>query len=109
MRASTFRACGCCLSLCLLVLSAGCHKHAQSIAYVPVSGKVMYKGKPLPGGRITFVTVKDGFASSANVKEDGQYQMNAPLGEVKIGVDNSMLRVQRGPPGHVPPSHMPQS
>jgi hypothetical protein len=104
MRASTFRVCRCCLPLCLLVLAAGCNQRAQSIKYVPVSGKVLYKGKALPGGRITFVTVKGSFASSANIREDGTYKMDVPIGDVLIGVDNTMLGKQRGAPTQMPQS-----
>jgi hypothetical protein len=104
MRASTLRAFGCCLPVWLLVLAAGCGHHARSTDFAPVSGKVLYKGKPLPGGRITFVTVKDGFATSANIHEDGQYKLDSPVGEVQISVDNSMLLHQRGQPTRPPQS-----
>jgi len=46
----------------------------------------------LPGGRVSFVTVKGGFPASGIINEDGTYQIKAPIGEVNIGVDNNMLR-----------------
>jgi len=82
------------LSLGLLILIAGCGGNPHSVDYAEVSGKVLFQGKPLPGGRVSFVAVKGGFPASGIINEDGTYQIKAPIGEVQIGVDNSMLRPQ---------------
>jgi hypothetical protein len=88
-----WRACWLYLPLGLLVLGAGCQAgKPHSVPYAEVSGKVMYKGKPLPGGRITFVAVNGGFASSGTIHRDGTYKLDAPVGDVQIAVDNEMLR-----------------
>jgi|SRR5579883_2427189 len=48
-----------------------------------VTGKVLYKGKPLPGGIVTFIH-PDGRSAHAQIQEDGSYKVaNAPGGEVK--------------------------
>ncbi len=83
--------CGC-LSLGLLAGTTGCSKTAHGTEHIQVSGKVLFKGKPLPGGRVTFAAIKDGFASSAPIDENGNYKLNAPIGEVLISVDNRMFQ-----------------
>ncbi len=49
----------------------------------PVSGKVTYKGEPLPGGVVTFIH-PDGRTGYTTIKEDGSYTIPAaPGGDVK--------------------------
>jgi hypothetical protein len=49
-----------------------------------VVGKVTYRGKPLPGGTITFVTAK-GKALSGRLDTEGAYEVkNIPVGEVRV-------------------------
>jgi len=81
---------GTALTLGLLVLVVGCSGKRKSAEYGEVSGRVFYKGSPLPGGRITFVA-PDGYNGGDNIDEKGNYKISAPVGPVKIGVDNSML------------------
>jgi hypothetical protein len=88
-------ACCCCLGCGLLTLIGGCGKSAKSAEHAEVTGKVLFQGKPLPGGQVKFVAVNGGFASSGIIDENGNYQINAPVGEVAIAVDNSMFE----PPG----------
>ena len=52
-----------CLLICLLVFAVGCGGKRRAAEHTEVSGEVTYKGKPLPGGQITFVT-DDGFAAN---------------------------------------------
>src|SRR5436305_289846 len=61
------------LPLCLLVLAVGCGKSRHSIEHVEVSGQVLYGGSLVRGGEVTFVTVKDGFASVGIIDENGNY------------------------------------
>ncbi|HEY7314101.1 MAG TPA: hypothetical protein VH643_32420 [Gemmataceae bacterium] len=94
--------CGC-LFFALLFLAAGCNRQPRSAAHADVSGKVLLQGQPLPGGRVTFTAVKGGFSSTGDIKEDGSYRINAPVGEVMVGVDNSMLqKTRRGAPKQQP-------
>jgi hypothetical protein len=74
-----------------------------------VSGKVTYQGKPLPGGRVTFLTSK-GLIFSGPIDTDGNYKLKASVGDAKVSVDNSMLKKDdsprvdlRHPPGVKPP------
>jgi hypothetical protein len=78
-----------------------------------VSGKVLFQNQPLPGGRITFVS-KDSpqFSGSGNIDANGQYKVDAPVGETKVSVDNQMLApsggaVGKGGKGPGPPTAMP--
>jgi hypothetical protein len=83
------------------VLAGGCKRVRHSAEHTEVTGKVLYNGKPLPGGQVTFVAVEGGFASNGTIDEEGNYKINAPVGPVKIGVDNKMLSAQRGRPADI--------
>ena len=85
------RAC-CGLSLGLLIVIAGCGGRPRSVEHAEVSGKVLFQGKPLPGGVVNFVSVNGGFASTGTIDENGNYEIKSPVGEVQIGVSNKMLR-----------------
>jgi hypothetical protein len=82
-------ACCCLVPCCLVVLAGGCRGRREA-EHVEVSGRVLLKGEPLPGGRVTFVT-DDGFASNGVIDEQGKYTIKAPTGNVRISVDNRML------------------
>ncbi len=88
---SIFRLAGCFLSIGLLVAMAGCGG-SRNPQHAEVSGKVLFQGKPLPGGKVTFVAVKGGFSAFGTIDENGEYQIKAPIGEVEIGVTNRMLQ-----------------
>jgi hypothetical protein len=70
---------------------AGCGS-SRAPQHAEVSGKVLFQGKPLPGGQITFVALKGGFPAVGTIDENGDYQVKAPLGEVEISVTNRMLQ-----------------
>jgi hypothetical protein len=64
----------------LLLLAAGCNSRGS------ISGKVLYKGKPMPGGKVLFIHEKKG-AFSALIHPDGTYSFtDIPTGQVKIAV-----------------------
>jgi len=71
-----------------ILLISGCTRSVEQQA--EVSGKVTYKGKPLPGGRITFISPK-GHTGSSVISPQGEYKLKAPIGDVQISVDNRML------------------
>jgi hypothetical protein len=100
--------CGC-LVLELLTGTTGCTSKPREPALAEVSGKVLFKGRPLPGGTVTFTAVKGGFPSAGQIDENGNYQINAPVGEVVIGVDNGDFRPRfEGGKGKSSPEVLPQ-
>jgi hypothetical protein len=72
-----------------LLSAAGCGGSAAPQA--EVSGTVTYRGKPLPGGIITFVSDR-GLQNSAVISPDGRYQIKVATGATKVTIDNRMLR-----------------
>lgn len=80
--------------LALAVFCGSCK--SSKVETAEVSGKVMFKGKGLPGGRVTFVADQGGVAAGGNIGEDGTYNItSAPVGPVHITVDNRMLDASR--------------
>ena len=76
------------LGVGLLLLAAGCNSRSA------VSGKVLYKDKPLPGGGVIFIHEKGAFSSA--IQDDGSYHIaNVPAGQVKIVVTGP--RAMSGP------------
>jgi truncated hemoglobin YjbI len=71
-----------------------------------VSGKVTYKGQPVPGGTITFHP-KEGKAVSAQLQEDGTYSADkVPAGDCTVTVETESVRPtdkpKAGAPKYVP-------
>lgn len=65
------------VGMSLLLSAAGCGSRGT------VSGKVLYKGKPLPGGGVIFIHDRGAFSSP--IQEDGSYRIDkVPVGPVKI-------------------------
>ncbi|CAN0264765.1 unnamed protein product, partial [Phaeothamnion confervicola] len=86
--------------LALLAAVAGCGgQPPRSVDHAEVTGKVLLQGKPVPGGQVSFVAVTGGFAASGNIDENGNYQIKAPVGEVKITVNNTALQGRKGAGG----------
>jgi hypothetical protein len=80
----------------LLTGTTGCTKSLHETQHEEVTGKVLFKGKPLPGGRVTFAAIEGGFASTRPIDENGNYKINAPIGEVLISVENRMFLPRGG-------------
>jgi hypothetical protein len=74
------------------LLLSGCGGGIAPTENAEITGQVTFKGKPLPGGRITFLTLRGSFAHVADIDENGNYRIEAPVGDVKIAVDNRMLK-----------------
>ena len=71
----------------LLLGTTGCKKTAT------VTGTVTLDGQPLGAGRISFLGDKQ--AAAADIQADGSYTATGvPVGDVKILIDNSMLKQQ---------------
>jgi hypothetical protein len=101
-------------TLLLSLLVCGCNNSGMG-PQGQVSGKVIYNGKPLPGGQVTFLTAK-GYTFNSVIDPEGNYKLQAPVGEAKIVVDNRMLLKSneppkldlRHPPGITPPPGVKQ-
>lgn len=69
---------------CLLSSCAGCGPSTGT-----VSGVVSYKGKPVPGGYLTFRPLAEGANSIPyTLERDGKFQVELPVGEVLVCIDN---------------------
>jgi hypothetical protein len=79
----------CLALLCLPLVVLGCGRPVTK--HVDLTGKVLYQGAPVQGGRVTFVAIEGGYASTGEIDESGEYKINAPPGEVTISVDNRMV------------------
>ena len=74
-----------------------------------VSGRVLYNGKPLPGGSVFFrpADPKQN-AVTAELDEQGNYEVTLPVGEVQVAVDNRALQPRPAGPSGVPPGLPPE-
>jgi hypothetical protein len=96
-------------TLLLALFLSGCGRSSLG-SEGEVSGKVTYKGQPIQGGQITFITPK-GYTFTGVIDPQGHYKIRALVGEVRIAVDNHMLLKRSGtpapdirrPPGIEPP------
>src|SRR5581483_3518786 len=78
-------------SLLFLWGAAGC---GQSPGHV--SGQVLFNGKPLPGGYITFLPKDPKYGSVAtSLDEQGHFSVTLPAGEVRVGIDNRELEPRK--------------
>jgi hypothetical protein len=81
------------VSLSLLsLLFVGCaEEQRMNLSEATLKGKVTYNGKPVP---YALVVVQGGSQSStANADDEGNYSVpNAPVGEVRIGVNTAAGR-----------------
>jgi hypothetical protein len=92
------------LCLAVVIIQAqfvGCGSRDQGW----VSGQVLYKGQPVTGGLVSFVPADTTRRPvSAQIDANGRYQTYAPIGDVKIAVDNRELQPEQSSPGgFVPP------
>jgi len=77
-----------CVLLLMLAFPVGC-----SATPGTVSGQVLYKGKPLPGGWVIFRPADNTKNTvTAPIDANGHYEATVPAGEVKIAVDNRELQ-----------------
>jgi hypothetical protein len=83
------------LGVLLLPLMLGCQEPGKS----KVSGRVLFDGKPLPGGLVTFLP-KEGTPVAAELDQNGNYAVLLPAGTAQITVDNEALAPR--PPRDLP-------
>ncbi len=94
------------LAFALLVLAAGgCGKSTGTI-----SGKVLYQGKPLPGGYVNFTSEGAIPATkTSSIQEDGSYSVSGmPVGPAKISVQGLAARRLAALPGQGEKDSQPQ-
>jgi hypothetical protein len=70
---------------CLTILP-GCESSKTQVPFAPLSGKVTYQGKALPQGQILLVH-SSGSMGASEIRPDGHYEMQAPVGENRVMVD----------------------
>lgn len=78
---------GAILTLLLILALVGCGSSSEPTAIM--EGVVKYKGTPLTGGIITLIGAGDKTKmATCGINSDGTFKINnAPLGDVKIGVE----------------------
>jgi len=91
------------VGLVLVFNSTGCGPGEKDRGMV--HGKVTLGGKPVPMGTVIFVT-SDNRTATANIKEDGTYEVNAPAGEVMVAVHGPASASMGGKGGMMPPAGM---
>jgi hypothetical protein len=103
-----------CLIVSLALIVAGCAKKSRWET-APVSGKVTYRGKPLPTGTVMFVP-GEGPAATGEIGKDGTYKLTtnaddgAVIGTHKVtitalqGMEGALPEVRSGTPGPLVPA-----
>jgi hypothetical protein len=85
--------------LLVLPLMAGCGRPRGHL-----SGQVLYRNQPLPGGWVTFRPADPAENTvTALIGPDGRYEADLPAGDVAIGVDNRELAPPPAPLGPIVP------
>lgn len=86
-----------CIGLISVIAVSGCGSKGPVRIPAPVSGKVLYKGKPLTKGMVTFQS-ETGAPGIGQIKSDGTYSLTAIVGS------NTVMVVNREPdPGPLAP------
>jgi hypothetical protein len=86
------------IALVVAALAGPTPAAAQAPQKGSVEGKITFKGKPLPGGTITFHPEKAG-PITATINQDGTYAArNVPAGAVKVSIETESARPKPGQP-----------
>ena len=84
---------------CALVCVVGCGPRTGV-----VTGEVTYKGKPIPGGLLTFRPVDPAHNSAAyELDRDGKFKIELPVGEALICIDNREFEPRPATAPAIPP------
>jgi hypothetical protein len=75
-----------CGLLLLLTAAIGCGDGKVKLPTAPVAGKVSYQGKPVAGGRITFLH-QSGQGVAADLAADGVFKLSAYQGKNQVTVE----------------------
>ena len=71
----------------------------------PVQGMITFKGKPLPGGTVTFVSKDAKVKIAAMIAEDGTYKATVPAGKYRVTVSTEVEKKKDDPKD--PPKPLP--
>ena len=83
----------------LMLPSFGCGKRTGE-----VSGEAVYKGKPIPGGLLTFRPADESENSvSYELGRDGKFKIQLPVGEASICIDNREFEPRPATTAAMPP------
>jgi hypothetical protein len=74
------------LVLLLASGATGCKRHGIDLPTAPVSGKIVYQGKPLGFGRVIFFH-PSGHAAGAELSPDGTFKLTAYQGSNAVAVE----------------------
>lgn len=84
---------------CVLVSIVGCGPRTGV-----VSGEATYKGKPIPGGLLTFRPVDESQNSASyELLRDGKFKIELPVGEMLICIDNREFEPRPATTPAIPP------
>lgn len=84
---------------CILLCFAGCGPRTGV-----VSGEVTFKGKPVPGGLLTFRPADPAMNSVAyELDRDGKFKIELPVGEAMICIDNREFEPHPATAPAIPP------
>jgi hypothetical protein len=72
--------------LMLAIVAFGCGHRGVDLPTATVVGRVMYRGKPLAGGRIAFIHAS-GQAAGGELTSDGSFRLDAYQGDNRISVE----------------------
>lgn len=75
-----------CSLLLLAVVIAGCRDRGVALPTAPVTGTVIYNGKPLGFGKVIFFH-PSGHPAGSNIAADGSFKMNAYTGENRVAIE----------------------
>jgi hypothetical protein len=75
-----------CTCILGLAVFSGCSGRQGAFPTGEVSGKVTYKGTPIPLGKITFISTGGEGNFGSDIINDGAYTVKAPLGRCKIEI-----------------------
>ncbi len=84
---------------CILLFVVGCGPSMGEI-----TGEVVYKGKPVPGGLITFRPEDPSQNSVAyELDRDGKFKIELPAGEITVCIDNREFEPRPATAPAIPP------
>jgi hypothetical protein len=88
-------------SLLLVGLTIGCgSKVVHMQPHVSVKGKIMYNGKPIPDGEVSYILDGGAFIETCEISSDGTYEMR----DMVVGAYTVVLFTgTEKPPTHVDP------